>query len=59
MAIMKIKLLDDTVIEVPFGKEANGYTPKKGTDYLTVEEKQEFINALISKVEIYNGEVRN
>ena len=34
-----------------------GYTPKKGVDYYTSADKAEMVNAVISALPVYNGEV--
>lgn len=38
-------------------KGKDGYTPVKGKDYLTYTDKQEMVNAVISALPKYNGEV--
>lgn len=38
-------------------KGKDGYTPVRGKDYLTYADKQEMINAVISALPKYNGEV--
>lgn len=35
----------------------DGYTPVRGKDYLTYTDKQEMVNAVISALPKYNGEV--
>ena len=40
------------------GKDGeDGYTPIKGTDYFTESDKIEMVNAVISALPVYNGEV--
>lgn len=40
------------------GKDGeDGYTPVKGTDYYTEEDKTEIVNAVIVALPVYNGEV--
>lgn len=41
MKIMKIKQPDGSIVEVPMGKGADGYTPVKGVDYFTEADKAE------------------
>lgn len=35
----------------------NGYTPKKGVDYFTSDDKSEFVQSVINALPVYNGEV--
>lgn len=36
-----------------------GYTPQKGTDYFTAEDKRELVKAVVEALPKYNGEVSN
>lgn len=38
-------------------KGDNGYTPVKGVDYYTEQDKQEMVQAVIAALPVYNGEV--
>lgn len=41
MNILKVKQPDGTITTIPLGKGADGYTPQKGIDYWTEEDKAE------------------
>ena len=45
-------------IQGPKGDKGDpGYTPIKGSDYFTPEDKTEIVKSVISELPIYNGEV--
>ena len=48
----------ENVVYFPKGPAgASGYTPVKGTDYYTDEDKAEMVEAVIAALPVYNGEV--
>lgn len=44
-------------LELTGEKGDDGYTPVKGTDYWTDEDKNEIVSAVINALPVYNGEV--
>lgn len=45
----------DYTITLPHGED--GYTPKKGVDYWTQNDKEEIVDEVLSSIPVYNGEV--
>ena len=62
MAVLKIKDEQGNVIAIPSIKGErgeDGYTPQRGTDYWTDDDKTEIVNAVIAALPKYNGEVED
>ena len=47
MITMRVKQQDGSIVDIPLGKGADGYTPVKGVDYYTEEDKNEIVQRVI------------
>jgi hypothetical protein len=46
-SILKVRVKDDQIIDIPALKGRDGKTPVKGQDYFTEADKTEFVKAVL------------
>lgn len=56
-SILKVRMPDGTVVEVPALQGAPGKTPQRGVDYWTEEDKREMVADVVAALPVYDGEV--